>query len=222
MSSGTVRVTPRIVTSASPLNSVSPVRSLNLPLNVIRGCAWTSKKSALRRCSSRTGLPVQIFAASISPSKVDSRHVLQSNSRRPCMSLKSPRTQVTIMCMERNSTSVWPGSSIQAVTTSLAGFHHECDLVHVAPRPVLAGLQRADDRVLRFGRVLGGVSVGRGVAAGDVPACAAGAQVDPGAADAQAVLAAGELLGGIDLNLVEMCACGHGFSVAGVASAARP
>ena len=37
MSSGTVRVTPRIVSSTSPLKVVPPVRSVNRPAKVIFG-----------------------------------------------------------------------------------------------------------------------------------------------------------------------------------------
>jgi hypothetical protein len=49
---------------------VAPVRSVKRPLNVILGWLSTSKKSALRRCASRSGSPVQMPAASISPSNV--------------------------------------------------------------------------------------------------------------------------------------------------------
>src|SRR3954452_20923915 len=73
----------------------------------------TSRKSALRRWASRAGSPVQIPVASISPWKVASRQLSQSSSSRPWMSLKRPRTQVTIMWRARNSASVWPGSKIQ-------------------------------------------------------------------------------------------------------------
>src|SRR3954453_12674639 len=57
--------------------------------------------------------PVQSRVASISPSKVASRQLSQSNSSRPWMSLNWPRTQVTIMWSARNSAAVWPGSKIQ-------------------------------------------------------------------------------------------------------------
>ena len=64
------------------------------------------------------------------------------------------------------------------------------DLVDEAPRPVLAGLERADDRVLGRARVRRGVAVGRVVAAADVAALEADAQVQPEAADGEAVHAA--------------------------------
>src|SRR5690242_2440017 len=53
------------------------------------------------------------------------------------------------------------------------------DVVDVAPAPVLAWLERADDRVLVGARVGGRVAVGRVVAAADVPAFEADAQVQP-------------------------------------------
>ena len=56
------------------------------------------------------------------------------------------------------------------------------DLVLEAPAPVLAGLERADDRVARRARVSGGVLVRRVVAAADVTAAEADPQVQPDAA----------------------------------------
>ena len=66
--------------------------------------------------------------------------------------------------------------------------HH--DLVGEAPGPVLAGLERADDRMAGRLRVRGRVLARRVVAAADVPALEADAQVAPDAAVAQALLAA--------------------------------
>src|SRR5271170_4095448 len=63
------------------------------------------------------------------------------------------------------------------------------DLVDVAPDPVLAGLERLHQRVARRVEVLRGVLVGRGVAAVDLPAGQAQAQVHPGAADLHALAA---------------------------------
>src|SRR5437588_3463118 len=118
MSSGTVRVTPRTVSSTSPLNAVSAMRSVNRPLKLIFGWLSTSRKSALRRWASRAGSPVQTPVASISPSNVASRQWSQSSSSCPWMSLKRPRTQVTIMWRARNSASVCPGSKIQVAIQS--------------------------------------------------------------------------------------------------------
>ena len=64
------------------------------------------------------------------------------------------------------------------------------DLVDVAPAPVLAGLERADDRVRRGVVVRSRVAVGRVVAAADVAAGEADPEVQPLAAVAQAILAA--------------------------------
>ncbi len=69
----------------------------------------------------------------------------------------------------------------------------ERDLVECAPRPLLARLDRAEDRVRRVGRVAGGVAVGRGVTAADLPARPADSQVQPSPAALQALLAARHL-----------------------------
>jgi hypothetical protein len=52
--------------------------------------------------------------------------------------------------------------------------------------------------------VTGGVAVGRGIAAADVTARAAHAQVHPPPADLQAVLATGDLLRPRDVDLIQM------------------
>src|SRR6476469_7345624 len=85
----------------------------------------------------------------------------------------------------------------------------ECDLVDVAPVPVLTRLERADDRVRRGVRMCAGVAVGRVVAAADVPAGQADPEMEPLAAHSQAILATvdggGQL---VDGDLVEMGADG--------------
>src|SRR4029077_2770118 len=65
----------------------------------------------------------------------------------------------------------------------------ERDLVDVAPAPVLTRLERADDRVTARVRVGGRVPVRRAVATADVAAGEADPEVQPFAADAEAVLA---------------------------------
>src|SRR6185312_6081935 len=84
-------------------------------------------------------------------------------------------------------------------------------LVHEAPTPVLAGLERADDRVADLGPVLARVPLRRGVAAADVTAGQAFAQVHPDGAHGEAVLAAlgraGRRLG---WQLGDVRALGHG------------
>src|SRR5205807_5634417 len=66
------------------------------------------------------------------------------------------------------------------------------DLVGVAPAPVLARLERVDQLVAARVVVGGRVPVRRVVAAADVAALQADAQVQPGVAGLQALLAAGD------------------------------
>ena len=66
----------------------------------------------------------------------------------------------------------------------------ERNLVDVAPAPVLAGLERTNDRVRRGVVVRGRVPVGGVVAAADMPAGQADPEMQPFAARAQAILAA--------------------------------
>src|SRR3954454_18090163 len=85
------------------------------------------------------------------------------------------------------------------------------DLVDVAPRPVLARLERAEDRVPAALRVRGRMAVRRAGAAADVAALEADAQVDPLATAREAVLAAVDGVGQLeDLYVVEVAAgLGH-------------
>ena len=88
-------------------------------------------------------------------------------------------------------------------------------LVDEAPAPVLAGLERLHDRVPDLAEMLGGVPVRRVVAAPDVPAGHAQAEVDPLRADAQAVLAAVRARGDFS-DLIEVGAalqCAPPFAV---------
>jgi hypothetical protein len=64
------------------------------------------------------------------------------------------------------------------------------DLVDVAPGPIFAGLERFYDGVLGGMKVFGGVSIFRRIAAADVAAAQAQAQVDPGVAHLQTFFAA--------------------------------
>src|SRR3954454_12076069 len=87
----------------------------------------------------------------------------------------------------------------------------ERHLVDHAPRPGLARLDRAQDGVFGLAGVPGRVAVRGGVAAADLPAALAHAQMDPLAADLEALLAAGDVGGRLEeLDLVEMGADGHG------------
>ena len=66
----------------------------------------------------------------------------------------------------------------------------EEELIYVTPAPILARLEAPDDRMLGRMEVLGGVPAGRIVAAPDVTALLAQAEVNPAAAGGQTLLAA--------------------------------
>jgi hypothetical protein len=66
----------------------------------------------------------------------------------------------------------------------------EKDFVHIAPAPILAGLERLDQGVLGLVEVFRGVFVFRRIATADVPAYQAFPKMDPGIAHLQAFLAA--------------------------------
>src|SRR5205085_1302819 len=81
---------------------------------------------------------------------------------------------------------------------------------------VLAGLDRADDRMSLLRRVATRVPVGRGVAAADPPARLAHPKVQPAAARSKALLTARDLLRRVgDENLVEVGAGGDGATLSG-------
>src|SRR5438270_7401787 len=111
------------------------------------------------------------------------------------------------------TTAIFPFSSrsnVLLVALPSCRIDHERDLVHVTPAPVLTGLRGARDRMAVLARVLGRVPVRRRVAAADLPAGLAHAQVHPAGADLQALLAAGDRLGqGRVLDLVEVAADAH-------------
>ena len=77
----------------------------------------------------------------------------------------------------------------------------EEQLVHVAPAPVLARFEAANDRVLLSVKVLGGVLARRVVATADVAAGEAEAEVHPCVAQFHAVFA-NVLIGCCELNFV--------------------
>src|SRR5262249_11317355 len=87
------------------------------------------------------------------------------------------------------------------------GLDHEGDVVDEAPAPGLARLGGACDRVAVVACVARGVPVRRGVAAADRPAGRAHAQVHPGVAGLEALLAARDRLRELrEVDLVEMAA----------------
>ena len=99
--------------------------------------------------------------------------------------------------------------------------NHEPELVHEAPRPRLAGLERADQRVAAAACVCAGMAVGRVVAAADLAALQADAQMQPRFPRGQAFLTAIHRLGQLgDPNLIEMGAGGHSLTVVPLTSRA--
>jgi hypothetical protein len=84
----------------------------------------------------------------------------------------------------------------------------EEEFVNVAPTPFFTRLEGFDDRMARRVKMLGGVFVLRRVAAADVPASFAEAQVHPCVPDFQAILTA--LRARRDFSdLIEVCAFVH-------------
>src|SRR5215467_7287789 len=80
----------------------------------------------------------------------------------------------------------------------------EHDLVDVAPAPIFARLEGLDNRVIGGVEMLRSVFVFRRIAAADVPADEALAQVHPGVANPQAILTA--VRARCDISyLVEVC-----------------
>src|SRR4051812_17000897 len=69
-------------------------------------------------------------------------------------------------------------------------FTSDLDLVHVAPAPVFAGLERFDDGVLCLVEMFGGVAVGGTVETSDVAAGKTKPKMAPLPADLQAVFTA--------------------------------
>jgi hypothetical protein len=87
----------------------------------------------------------------------------------------------------------------------------EFEFVDVAPAPGFAGFEGFHDGVLGFMEMLGGVLVFGGVAAADVAALEAEAQVDPGVAHLEALFA--PLSVRLDgANQTEMRTSNHNFS----------
>jgi hypothetical protein len=87
------------------------------------------------------------------------------------------------------------------------------ELVHVAPTPRLAGLERLHDRMLAAVKVFGGVFVFRGVATTDMATLQAQPQVHPGVPRFQTLLAALSVRRDL-LDLVKMLALFHGYPFA--------
>lgn len=74
----------------------------------------------------------------------------------------------------------WPWGPTRWMREAVLLSHEfELDVIDGTPEPVLTGLIRLHDRVSRLAGVSSGVTVGRIVAAADVPAGGASTQVDP-------------------------------------------
>src|SRR5437763_11980824 len=87
---------------------------------------------------------------------------------------------------------MWTVSRVVSQSAYESSGHSElnCHLVDKTPAPVLARLNGSHDRMLHGVKVLGRVLVLGRVAAADMPACHAQAQVHPDIAHLQAFLAA--------------------------------
>jgi hypothetical protein len=78
-------------------------------------------------------------------------------------------------------------SARRGITSSLTAQSIDVDLIDVAPFPIFAWLERLDYRVIRLMEVPGGVLVFGIIAAADVPARQADAQVNPAIARFEAI-----------------------------------
>ena len=88
--------------------------------------------------------------------------------------------------------------------------NQERDVIHVAPAPLLARLERADERVATASAVSARVAVGRVVATADLAALEADSEMQPRVSRGQAILAARDGLGELgDVNVIEMGAGDH-------------
>src|SRR5439155_9002965 len=83
-------------------------------------------------------------------------------------------------------------------------------VVHVAPRPLLARLERADQRMAAASSVGARVAVGRVVATADLAALETDSQMQPRVSRGQAILAARDGFRELgDVNVIEMGAGAH-------------
>lgn len=84
------------------------------------------------------------------------------------------------------------------------------DLVDITPAPIFAGLERLNDRVLRFMEMFGCVLIFGGVATADVAADKAEAQMHPAIATRQAFRTTGRARRDV-AYLISMCTVFHLF-----------
>src|ERR1700676_4494843 len=97
-SKATSRVAPRIVGSPATLNRSLPAGVIFFERKVMVGWLATSKKSALRRCSSRCNSRVSMDEVSMLTSTVDFAGSNGSSTALPLTLVNSPRTFEIIKC----------------------------------------------------------------------------------------------------------------------------
>src|SRR2546423_11034029 len=100
------------------------------------------------------------------------------------------------------------------------GLEHE--LIHVAERPILAGLIAANDRMSRRVEVLRRMLAGRAVTAPDVATLETEAQVDPAHPGRETFLTTLGSPRSVREDVVEVCAVGHDVTFGCVASLDQP
>src|SRR3954452_14138098 len=209
----------------TPIRSAT-LRPLRLPLNSVAAMSVVSWE--ISRSSPRPSSPVRGSAASPGGS-VFSASQTTSQPRAPGSSISAERPRISAAAGPALSSSF--ERRRKRDTGLLSRFHCSApqrrrrnpglsadlgqdhgDLVDEAPRPFFRRLQGADDRVAVSHGVTAGMPVGGVVAAADLAALQADAQVEPFASAGEAVLAAcngGRQLGHV--HVIEMCAGrGHG------------
>ncbi len=101
------------MTNSSP-SCFTPVEA-----NVISLFTSTSKKSALRRCASRSGDPVLTEASCTATEAVEPLGLAASMTMVPATSSNAPRTLVTMAWRAMKPRRVWLGSMVQVPLYSL-------------------------------------------------------------------------------------------------------
>src|SRR2546427_3632367 len=101
-----------MVRSPVTLQWLVPVASTPVLLKVMVGWFATSRKSALRRCPSRSGSAVVKLAASMVASTEQPAESRGSKENRPLRFLKWPRTIVTIMRSEEHTSELQSQSNL--------------------------------------------------------------------------------------------------------------
>jgi hypothetical protein len=117
--SSTGFVTSLIVRSPARIQVLgSPVRLNSVLRNSRVGYFSTSKKSLLRRCASRSALPVLMLEAWTVTIADEADGLAGSSVAPPEMSVNEPRTVEIIACRTAKPSLVWAGSSSQVPASS--------------------------------------------------------------------------------------------------------